>query len=369
MIVGIVIGVIGGSVAILLLLAFLLRRRQWMRRRGAALGDGTDTYSNPFGDGKRYSATMAERERDERLQYAGPLVPTSSLLSPKTARDPFTTSPPMAGPSGASPAPPYDFGGPAPLQDQPHRQTTVPLSDAELAATYPAAGRLASYPSKKGWGIGGSKKKKLATMMYRPNSTLTPGERNSAKALIRIDSASSHEDHRGNVNPGYGGDEGHRPFSGDYGSPSSYQSTSYDIAEDGQRTAHQQHFKYDDQPQRQSPPRARQTLAVPSRDQASPPRPPRPESTLEVDGNEDLAYLITQRAGPSRAIASPEPPSQPPPAHFVQRSVKTNNALAQSPPSGVSPEQGGIWPGPSTFGEDHGTFGRSAESWHGARAV
>ncbi|KAG8959742.1 hypothetical protein FRC05_007584 [Tulasnella sp. 425] len=435
-IVGIVLGVIAGTLLILTAALCFFRRRYLVRRQAKQrdLYASSTEYSNPFNDDRRYPSLMLEKDNAERMyNYAMGTVTTNpnsgGMLSPSAARDPFS-SPRVRMPSTSPPVPPYDGYASSPtFVDHNPMQPTLPMTEADLDASYPAAGRLASFPKKSSsWRRTKSKKKKLAELKYRPNSTLTDGERTTTKTLIRIESSSSNEDIRGN-GPRTMRDVGRAGRSVDgheMRSRSTFQS--YASTQDGHHP-----FRFDDRPPHPRDPsaaivspgpvmdhrRARsdethrysqiiqgQYLAAPQ----APQRPPRPDSD-EGSTFQGISNLLTARSAnapasppshyapspsplptsppPSRRpfatrsspthfeqSRAPPPPSRPAPAHFVQRAARPRGF--ENLPNGgtvyygrasssVEDDDGRI-SGPSTFGEE-GTLARSSESWKGGKAI
>ncbi|KAG8935229.1 hypothetical protein FRC01_005485 [Tulasnella sp. 417] len=389
-IVGIVLGVIAGTLLLLIAALCLFRRRYLLRRRAKERdlygGASSTEYSNPFNDDKRYPSLILEKDNAERMyNYAMGTVttnPTSGggggLLSPSTARDPFTAGRVRVG-GTSPPGLPYDGYASSPtFVDHTSPQPTIPMTQANMDASYSAAGRMASLPKKSGsWRRSKSKRKKLAELKYRPNSTLTDGERNTTKTLIRIESSSSGEDHRGNEMPSGSYESGPRNLRDvgrggrsvdghDLRSRSTFQS--YQSTQDGN-----QPFRFDDRPPYpreapapiSSPPpmmdhrRARsdethtssQTiqpryLAAPQ----APRRPPRPDSD-EGSTFQGISNLLTARSAnapaspPSHYAPSPSPlpVSQPPRRPFATRSSPTGY---ENPWSTPGPSR----PAPAHFG-------------------
>lgn len=375
------LGVIAGVLLILVAALCLFRRRYLLRRRAKErdlYGAASSTeYSNPFNDDKRYPSLILEKDNAERMyNYAMGTVTTNprsnGLLSPSSARDPFNANRVRIG-STSPPVLPYDGYASSPtVVDHNPTQPSIPMTEANMAASYPAAGRMASLPKKSGsWRRSKSKRKKLAELKYRPNSTLTDGERNTAQTLIRIPSSSSGEDHRGNEVPsgsyqtgprtlrdaGRGGRsvDGH-----DLRSRSTFQS--YGSTQDGHHP-----FRFDDRPPYpreapvavSSPPpmmdhrRARSdethtsTQTIQPRYFAAPqapPRPPRPDSE-ENSTFRGISNLLTARSAnapaspPSHYAPSPSPlPTSPPPRRpFATRSSPTNYENPWSAPQPSRP--------------------------------
>ncbi len=202
--VGLVVGVLAAIGAAIVIYIFCRRRRA----RRALENDfypKTGQYSNNFTEsygGSPVSPIAQHEDSEKGYGYGvvrnlppnnGPLSPVNNngLLSPNTARDPFNLPPITI----SAPLSNLPYG--TPIQ-RPHKNTS-PMSDADLAVAYPAAGRLATYPKKtRSWGRSRGRKK-MASLTYRPNSTLTAVERNSASKLIRIESSSSNDDVRGDA--------------------------------------------------------------------------------------------------------------------------------------------------------------------------
>ncbi|KAG9019436.1 hypothetical protein FRB90_002259 [Tulasnella sp. 427] len=433
-IVGTILGVVAGTLLVLTAALCLYRRRYLLRRakeRDFYGGASSTEYSNPFNDDKRYPSLMLEKDNAQRMYNyamgnANANPNSASLLSPSTARDPFN-NPRVRIASTSPPVLPYDGYASSPtVVDHIPSQPTYGLTEADIAASYPSAGRMSSFPKKSNsWRRSKSKKKKLADLKYRPNSTLTAGERVSARTLIRIESSSSNEDHRGSAAPISSYESGprilrdvgrsNRSMDGhELRSQQSYAST-----QDGNHP-----FRFDrppytrdpstgisspppvmdhrrirsDETDRQSQTTRSQYLSPPQ----APRRPPRPDSE-EGSTFRGIANLLNARSAnapaspPSSYAPTPIPmsPSSPPPTArrpFATRSSPTNFENPRSPPTPSKPvpahfvqraaqprgynEPSGSRtanPGAMYFGrrsesvEDDAA--RSSESWHGGKAL
>ncbi|KAG8905319.1 hypothetical protein FRB99_000245 [Tulasnella sp. 403] len=382
---GIIIGAVGGLVALFLLALFYIRRRQYANRRKDASGHGT--YSNPFDDDHgRYGSAPFGPDGEKPLHYSRDL----GLLSPSTANDPFTPGPPRY----SSPdSPTYftqpfsqteaymDYGHsaiPSPPPSQPHPAT--PRSATEFAgesSAYAAAGRLDSYPSRSrsksrqrtpsspSTRSKSKSKGKMPALTYRPNSTLTPNERESANTLIRIESASSKDGRHGTRRK-----QGERSAEDPYEDAPPSATTSHSMRsltssehEPQYTRTNPSHYSYTSQEPR-SPfeydhsPRlqqfgstSRSTAAKPSQPSPMSPKAERarsPSSDYSMESMDDvqrIVKLLNQRSTAATSLI-PEPPAQ---VHFYNpNALKASQRYSR----GMDVEMEDV-----TY-SSHGTFGR-----------